>query len=214
MVALTGSVGLAFVFAQTREPDHQRNNLAILLLFGLVAVFVGVGLYSLNVEKVVQRFEGMIEDPVASAADRTAAHTAAAEMLAARPVLGWGAGCFRYGFPDFARHHPEIYYAGTTRRFWEHAHNDILEYPIEFGIVGLTPIVAGLAWLVWQLLRHRAWTNPLALPAAVGTGLTLVHAWGDFVFQNPAVLLTWAVLLLAAGRWAELDQQSGDRDAR
>lgn len=215
MVVLAGSVGLAFVFAQTREPAHQRNNLALLLLFGLVAVFVGVGLYSLKVEKVVARFEDLIEDPVASAADRTAAHTAAAKMLAARPLLGWGAGCFRYGFPDYARHHPEIYYAGTnTRRFWEHAHNDILQYPIEFGLVGLTPLVAGLAWLGWQLARRRFWANPLALPATIGAGLTVVHAWGDFVFQNPAVLLTWAVLLLAAGRWAELDQQSGDRETR
>jgi hypothetical protein len=27
----------------------------------------------------------------------------------------------------------------------------------------------------------------------------------DFVFQNPAVLITWAVLLAGCIRWAELD---------
>jgi O-antigen ligase len=128
-------------------------------------------------------------------------------------VLGWGAGCFRFGFPQHLYRHPEIYYSGTERRkLWEHAHNDLLEYPIEFGVAGSLLLAAGLGWLGWQLLRRRFWNNPLALPAVLGLALTVVHAYGDFVFQTPAILFTWAVVLLAAGRWAELDQQPTTRE--
>ncbi len=213
LLAFTLLTGVAFFWSQFRQPAHQRNGLVILGLVVLLGGFIGVGLYSLKAENIWHRFEDMLVDPVASARDRTEAAAAATEMLQERPVLGWGAGCFRFGFPQHLYRHPQIYYAGVERRkLWEHAHNDLLEYPIEFGLVGSALLAAGLGWLVWQLLRRRFWANPLALPVLFGAGLTVVHAWGDFVFQNPAILVTWAVVLLAAGRWADLDQQQSSRE--
>ncbi|MBK8475182.1 MAG: O-antigen ligase family protein [Opitutaceae bacterium] len=207
--------GLSFFWAQFRQPAHERRGAVILGLLLLLAGFVGTGLASLRVEDVWKRFEGMIVDPVASARDRTEAHAAAVEMLAAQPAYGWGAGCFRFGFPFHVYRHPEIYYSGTDqRKYWEHAHNDLLEYPIELGVVGSLLLAAPLGWLAWALLRRRCWANPLALLSVLGCGFTLVHARMDFVFQNPAILLTWVVLLLAAARWAELDNQPAKRESR
>lgn len=207
--------GVAFLWSQFRQPAHERSRAVIVGLLLLLVAFVGIGLYSLKAENVWKRFEGMIADPVASARDRTEAHAAASEMFAAEPVFGWGAGCFRFGFPLHLYRHPEIYYAGTNqRKYWEHAHNDLLEFPIEYGIVGSLLLAAPLGWIGWALVRRRFWTNPLALLALLGCGLTLVHARMDFVFQNPAILITWAVVLLAAIRWAELDQQPTSRDGR
>lgn len=207
------ATGVAFFWSQFRQPVHQHNRLVTLGLLVLLGGFVGVGLYSLKAENIWHRFEDMLVDPVASARDRTEARAAATEMFAARPAFGWGAGCFRFGFPPYISRHPEVYYAGTEqRKLWEHAHNDLLEYPIEFGIAGSVILAAGLGWLAWQLLRRRFWANPLALPTALGLALTVVHAYGDFVFQTPAILLTWAVVLLAIGRWAELDQQPTTRE--
>lgn len=215
MLGFVVLAGLAFVWSQFRQPAHQRSNLVITALLILMAGFIGVGLYSLKVENVWKRFQGMMVDPVASTYDRTEAHAAAIEMLAERPVLGWGAGCFRFGFPPYLYRHPSIYYSGMERRkLWEHAHNDLLQFPIEFGLAGAALFVGGIAWVFWRLCQHRFWNNPLSLPAILGTGMTLVHAWADFVFQNPAILVTWAVILLAAGRWTELDQQPTAREAR
>jgi len=167
------------------------------------------------VENVWKRFEGMIADPVASARDRTEAHAAAAEMFAAEPVFGWGAGCFRYGFPFHLYRHPEIYYSGTDqRKLWEHAHNDLLEYPIEFGLVGSILLVVPLGWLGWALVRRRFWANPLTLLTLLGCLLALVHSRMDFVFQNPAILITCAAILVALVRWTELDQQPTSRTGR
>ena len=209
-------IGAAFGRALWKQQSDRRAHVAILGILALLVGFIGVGLYSLNTESVRLRIESMLNDPVASISDRAEAHAAAAEMLVKRPVFGYGAGCFRYGFPEFVSKRPSIYYSGiANRRFWEHAHNDLLEYPVEFGIAGSALFLAGIGWLGWQLLRRRFWNNPLALPVAAGCALTLVHAWGDFVFQNPAILLTWAVLLLAAGRWAELEhQRPSDETAR
>ena len=208
MITFLILAGGAFAWSQVRQPDHQRGRIILLGLLVLLGGFVAVGFYALKAENVWQRFEGLIVDPIASTSDRIQAHTAATEMLAQHPVLGWGAGCFRFGFPGYCYRHPEIYYSGPShRKLWEHAHNDLLEYPIEYGFVGATIIAAGLAWLCWHLIRRRFWANPLAMLATLGAGLTFAHAWGDFVFQNPAVLFTWSITVLAAGRWAELDRQ-------
>jgi O-antigen ligase len=208
LVAFTLVIGLVFFGTQLRQPQHLRSPIILLGLLVLFSGFLAIGLYSLKGETVWARFHTMLVDPVASASDRTQASTAATEMFQARPLLGWGAGCFRYGFPTYAARQPEIYYAGTNgRRLWEHAHNDLIEFPVEYGIVGSALFVGGIGWLAWQLLRRRFWANPLALPIAAGACLTLVHARGDFVFQCPAILFTWTVLLLAAGRWADLDHQ-------
>jgi O-antigen ligase len=204
--------GTLFVWSVWHQPSDDRSRIAIVGLTILLLGFIVVGLFSFNTKDVRRRFESMLADPVASVSDRTEAHAAAAEMLAARPVFGYGSGCFRYGFPEYVSKHPSIYYSGiANRRYWEHAHNDLLEYPIELGIAGSVILLSGLAWLGWRLVRCRFWRNPLALPVSMGILLTTLHAWGDFVFQNPAILATWAVLLLATTRWGELEQQPAGR---
>jgi O-antigen ligase len=207
MIAFIVFAGGAFSWSQFRQPDSRHGRIVLCGLIVLLGGFVAVGFHSLKAESVWQRFEGLIVDPVASTGDRIQAHAAATRMFAQQPVLGWGAGCFRFGFPGYIYQRADIYYSGRAqRKLWEHAHNDLLEYPIEFGLVGSAILGAGIAWLCWQLIRRRCWANPLASLATIGAGLTLVHAWGDFVFQNPAILTTWTVTVLAAGRWADLDR--------
>ena len=69
-----------------------------------------------------------------------------------------------------------------------------------------------LGYYVWGYLRGRFWRNPLALLGTFGLLLTLAHAMIDFPFQNPAVLITWCVLLVSLGRWIELERGPGQTD--
>jgi O-antigen ligase len=149
--------------------------------------------------------------PVAFDRDRTLARQASRDMLRDRWLLGWGAGCFRYNFPDYTWKYPEIYYtgSGSVREYWEHAHDDWLEFPVELGAAGMLPLAGILGYGVWQLGRRRFWRSAVSFCIVLGCGLVLLHAWVDFVFQNPAVLLTWSVLLVGAVRWVELDQPGG-----
>jgi len=184
-----------------RRPQRRWTIVAI-----PAVCILAIGFVSFEATGVWNRFASLVASPSATLRSRTLVREAAGEMLRDRWVLGWGAGCFRYGFPLYAQRYPEIYNSGKDgRKYWEHAHDDLLEFPLELGAVGMIPVAAALGFAGWRLLDARFWRNPVSLCAAAGCLLTMMHAWVDFVFQNPAVMATWAVLLVGAIRWAELE---------
>ncbi|MGA3008354.1 MAG: O-antigen ligase family protein, partial [Opitutaceae bacterium] len=123
-----------FVFRLFRRSGRVWDRKEFLPLALALAGFVGVGLVSLRTDKVWERFADAEAHPVATARSRALVRAAAGEMLRDRWLLGWGAGCFRFNFTHFARKYPDIYYyPGDSRQYWEHAHDDLLEFPIEFG---------------------------------------------------------------------------------
>jgi len=187
----------------------RRAGVAVAIVALVLVLFVAGGLQRLGVERVIDRFSRLVDREDASAQLRAIASQASGEMLAERWQLGWGAGAFRYGFPIYQMHHPEIYFPGgknlSNRLHWEHAHNDWLQWPIEYGAAGMVLLAITPLFLLIRFVRAGGLTNPLALPVALGSLLVLGHAAADFVFQNPAVLATWAAMLVMATRWAELD---------
>jgi O-Antigen ligase len=210
LMVLAGGV---FVLGLFRRAGRIRDRMGFLLLTVALAGVIGTGLVVLRTAKVWERLADQVAHPVAFDRDRTLARQASRDMLCDRWLLGWGAGCFRYNFEDYAAKYPEIYYAGNRRMYWEHAHDDLLEFPVELGAAGMLPLAGILGYGGWQLGRRRFWRNAVSFCIVLGCALVLLHAWVDFVFQNPAVLLTWGVLLVGAVRWAELDQSGGRRSA-
>jgi O-antigen ligase len=189
-----------------------RASLAPFLL--AIAGIVALGLVAIATPRGWQRFSPLLLNPGSVIDDRAQLRAATADMLADRWLLGWGAGSFRYAFPLYARKYSALNYAANgDRLYWEHAHDDLLEFPAELGLLGLLPLGFGLGFFARRLAKARFWQNPVSLTVVTGCVLTLAHAWMDFVFQNPAVLTTWAVLLVAALRWAELDQPALRRNS-
>jgi hypothetical protein len=206
LVAFTFMAALWPAFRNFSESDSCRPRRTWVTLAIPTICALAIGWVSFEASGVWERFAELVASPTASLRFRTIAREAAGNMLSDRWALGWGAGCFRYGFPLYAQHYPEIYFSPLDgRKYWEHVHDDLLEFPIELGAVGMIPIAAALGFVGWRLLRARFWRNPVSLCATVGCLLTLSHAWVDFVFQNPAVTATWAILLVGAIRWAELE---------
>ena len=191
-------------FGQSGKARSRKDLLILVLVLG---GFLSICLVSMRAEKVWQRFSQLSTEPASTTGFRGLARQASGDMFRDRWLFGWGAGCFRYGFPLYAEKYPDIYHSRNGGQFfyWEHAHDDLLEYPIELGIIGLLPLVSILGFTAWQLVRLRFWRNTFALFLTLACLLVACHAWVDFVFQNPAVLLTWSVLLVAAVRWVELD---------
>ena len=206
LVFTSFAAGAMMLRLRSRRADDAGN--ASLFPAGIALVsFLVVGLLGLRTDVVSKRLAGVVQDPVASITDRAEVRKAALEMLGDKWVLGWGAGAFRYGFPIYAQKYPDIYYSGRgIIRYWEHAHDDLIEFPLELGLVGTMPIAVTLVYFTLQLLRRKFWHNDLSLFLALGCALAVLHGCVDFVFQNPAVLLTWGVLLVGALRWVELDQ--------
>jgi hypothetical protein len=207
LLVLIVIAGGAFLLGLFRRDESIRDHVGFLPLFLVLAVFIVISLVGLRVEKVWARFSDQVAHPVAFDRDRTLARQAAVDMFRDRWLLGWGAGCLRYNFSGYVWNYPEIYYAENGKKmYWEHVHDDWLEFPVELGVAGMLPLTFVLGYGVWQLGRRRFWRNAVSFCAVLGCVLVLLHAWVDFVFQNPAVLLTWGVFLVSAVRWAELDQ--------
>lgn len=145
-----------------------------------------------------------------SVTSRQQAVAAGTAMAKDNLITGWGAGGFRFRFPSYQQNYPEIWQMGGQRLLWEHAHNDFLQTLIELGLVGSMLLVLGLIYGLWKFTLHRGWTQWFAVTLLLGLGLGLVlaHAWVDFPFQNPAILLTWLSVGTALLRWLELEDKT------
>lgn len=117
------------------------------------------------------------------------------------PFTGFGPGSFVVKFPDWQagwlRRHPrDARFAGVA----DHAHNDYLEYAVEYGPMGLCAFLAACAALL-----ARAWYRPDApesgrAPVWAAAAALFAVALVDFPFHRPAEwALSWLLLgLLAA----------------
>lgn len=174
----------------------------------LVLMVVGTAGYmvrNVDFSAVRFRFEELaklkVNDP--SYVGRKLARESATQMEEDHWMRGVGAGGFRYLFPEYIKDKPEIYEHGQY--FWEHAHIDWLEIPIELGLAGLLLIGAGFGWAVWRWFSWGGWRHPLVLMIGLGVAQVMAHALIDFPFQNPAILTTWWALLVISLRWLEIE---------
>lgn len=168
------------------------------LLMVLTALLLGGGGYTIlryiDVEAIKTRF-GDIEKTIemADKDSRTITTKVTWEMFQERPWYGWGAGSWRYVFPCYQRNYPEIYYlyhhrkrGWVGRKIYYYAHNDIVQFPCEYGIVGCSFLL--LIFVYWIGLQwFRLSGNVLsALMLQTGIFVGFGHAALDFILQNPA----------------------------
>ena len=108
---------------------------------------------------------------------------------------GSGAGSYSAVFPAFE--------SPGVRGFAEHAHNDYVEFLIEFGLlfVLVAALIAVLAVRqAWSLWRHingggrGADAAPLQLFCALGLLAIFLHSWVDFNLRIPANAILCACL--------------------
>ena len=196
---------ITFLVRQFTLPAYPQKNVITVFLILLVAGFTFVGLQGLNAKNTWDRMEKLFEGETKTMAARRSATQATFDMWKASPWLGHGAHSFRFIFPVYQQHYPTIWKAGKRRLYWEHAHNDIAQTSAELGIVGVSFIVLGWLWALGRFVRTRAWANPLSITLLLGMICTAAHSWGEFVFQNPAILITWVSFGVISLRWAELD---------
>lgn len=183
----------------TRKPVVA---IVLVLIFGW---FLKTGLDAVGSKEAFHRIHSGLTGGDMSLSERNIATKASLEMFQDTWVTGVGAGGFRFLFPPYQARYPEL---GYPNLFWENAHNDLLQIPIEQGVVGVLLILAGLTSVAIALVRAYFWENPLSLALVFGCALLVVYAWWDFPCHNPAVLLTWCVLLVIAAMWAKFEENN------
>lgn len=133
--------------------------------------------------------EGVQEESIE---DRSLASRLAMKMVADRPFTGHGAGTFYTSFPKYA--------SAQTRLYYDHAHNDFVQFAAEVGCVGFT--LLALAVLISSARAVAVLWRPLT-PSDAGIALgvlmavfaVLLQATVDFHFQIPANALLFVVVL-------------------
>jgi O-antigen ligase len=183
------------------------GGIGVVVVLSVLGLGAAVGYEDLR-EKARHFVEG---DGLYSLRSRELAARRGWEMAMDRPVLGWGAGCFQYGFTKYQRREPELMRVRQLALRWEHVHNDWLEFLIELGLLGSMPIVFTIGYSLYELLRLRAWKNFLALPVLSGFGALALHATIDFPLRNPAIASTACALVPLVLRWCELDKPKRHR---
>jgi hypothetical protein len=142
------------------------------------------------------------------------------DMIADAPWLGHGAGSFPYLHLPYLADYPEF---RTTAVRWirnpetgrherrtifvwfKNAHVDLMEYIVEWGIIGcLFPLVA-LIWLVQRAFVARRGWDAGGLTIFASCGVVFLGAAIEFHFRIPLVLLAWAVTLVGVVKLADLN---------
>jgi len=119
-------------------------------------------------------------------------------MIAARPLLGFGPGCFEHAYPRYAL-------VGFTRM----AHQTPLQIAAEAGVPALLFAAAGVMLIGRALVRTARAGGSAGLEAAAGLGALAavgLQNMADYTWYVPAVGMTLSATVglgLAAGRAAE-----------
>lgn len=116
-------------------------------------------------------------------------------LLKERPLTGQGAGSFEAVFPKYP--------GDDIRLHFDHAHNDYLEFAIEYGVLGMLPLAAFVLLALWYGLR-ALWRRESVYRSGVGFGASmgiialLIHSASDFNLQIPANAATLVTLCAIA----------------
>ena len=166
------------------------------LLVSLVVIDIAIVGTWFGFERVVERIQKTGEyDPIASRYRDQDRLDISAETLRASADYRWlgsGGGTFELVFP--------AYRPANLPKTFDHAHNDYLEFLLEYGIIGVLPLAAFVVLcgrIALRAVRRRR--NALMRGAAFATCMALVayglHAAVDFNLRIPANAGFFMVLL-------------------
>ncbi|MDP3071630.1 MAG: O-antigen ligase family protein [Opitutaceae bacterium] len=208
LVMMVLVVGCAAVLLWHRRavPAGSRHPAVAFALLVVFAVFLVTGFRALRSHDAFTHLRQGLTQQDRALEVRGVATAAALEMLAEHRLTGVGAGAFRYLFPIHQAKHPALTMSLGERRHWEHAHNDVVQFPIELGLPGVALGLLALGYALLTLVRHHFWDHPLGACGVLGLLLLPVYAWWDFPFQSPAILITWCALWPVIALWVKVEE--------
>jgi hypothetical protein len=197
---------IAFVVHQLIIPSENRKPVVAIVLILIFGYFLKTGHDALKSGEAWNRLKQGVMREDTSLEFREKATAAALDMLKDYWGKGAGAGSFQFLFPIYQHRHPELVSAAGRRMFWQDAHNDILQFPVELGLTGTVLILLAAGFWMIQLVRSYCWENPLSACVVFGAVLMVIYGWWDFPFQNPAILITWCTLWPAVTMWTQFEE--------
>lgn len=193
---VTGSLALLLL---RRRPRHL-----VLLLVSLVALDVLIIGTWFGVEQVVERLQQTgAYDPLTGRyrdADRLDVDVETLAAIADYRWFGSGGGTFYAVFP--------AYRPADVATFFDHAHNDYLEFLLEYGLVGIVPLLAFVVFTLGRAVhamrqRRDGLLGGCGFATLMATVALAIHGTVDFNLHIPAnaayLMVVLALAWLAAG---------------
>ena len=210
---IVGLITVFFTKHGARHTNDQRGknilNATIIFIMSLIVLDLFIIGGVVGVEKVVQRIENtnfetqvmqsnaagqplQIHRQEESVEQRSMAARTATQIVSDFPWLGTGGGTFHMSFLR--------YQSSVVQGYYDHAHNDFVEFASEVGLSGLLVLalmVMHSAWLSIRLLlrSHDQLARGMAFASLMGMLSLLIHGFVDFNFQNPANAMLFLILL-------------------
>ena len=163
----------------------------IILFVSLLIIDTAIVSRWFGLEKVVERLE-QTQIETEMRADVNPASMAIVEDFA---MTGTGSGSFYTALPG--------YHDGTWRGFFDLAHNDYLQFPLELGIPVFVLLAGAVLWVISLAIlamkrRRSAIYIGMGFSAFMGLLAILIHSTVDFNLQIPANAAYFIVLMAVA----------------
>ncbi|MBV2132939.1 O-antigen ligase family protein [Pseudomonas sp. MAP12] len=184
-----------------RDKDNRLRNsliLASILLIDVLVISQYFGLERLKDRMLNTRLNDVVvSGEVVQQANeiRDDVFRYAIPLAQDKPLIGQGAGSFESVFPKYP--------GEDIRLHFDHAHNDYLQFAIEYGLLGCLPLLAFVLLALWQALqalwrRESLYRSGVGFGAAMGIIAIAIHSLTDFNLQIPANAATLVVLCAIA----------------
>ena len=185
-VAFFASLGITGFLALVLFRERRRGVVILLVSLLVVDLFI-VGAW-FGADQVVERISRT--NMVTEHRDEVVRHSLS--MWRDHLIVGTGAGSYYTAFPRYRKADVELYF--------NHAHNDYLEYGTEYGLVGFSLLAMAVLWslmraLMVQRRRHNSMSRGMGFAATMGIVALLIHSTVDFNLQIPANIALFTILL-------------------
>lgn len=207
-------VGAVFILLSR---EHRLRNgliLASIILIDMLVISQYFGFEQLKDRLVDTRLndvvvEGQVVQQANEIRDDVFAYTL--PLMMDKLVTGQGAGSFEAVFPKYA--------GEDVRNHFDHAHNDYIQFAIEYGLIGGLPLAAFVLLALWRALQ-ALWRRDSLFRSGVGFGAAMgiiaigIHSSTDFNLQipaNAATFVTLCAIAVLANQHNNRRQRQGER---
>ena len=170
--------------------NHARKMMSVLII-SIIVIDVLIVSAWFGLDKVADRLEKTSVD--SETRDEVALYTL--DYWQDYFITGSGGGTYQYIFPKYRGFEIKAYY--------DHAHNDILEFAAETGFVGIVLLISIVLLSFFTAikamsLRREPLAIGLAFSSIMGILAITIHSFVDFNLQIPANAATFMVILALA----------------
>ena len=185
--AFFASLAIAGVIALILSKRSTKSTIILISSLIVIDIFV-VGTF-FGVDKVAQRLQATSEQ----GETRDEVNNYTLEAISQQPLKGYGAGSFYTLFPE---HREED--AGWG--FYDHTHNDYLEFASDYGVVItgaliLAVLLCFISAIRAQMKRKDTLMRGIAFSCTMAVIALAIHSTVDFNLQIPANAATFMVIL-------------------